>query len=243
MIAEQNDGTIYPDQTGNFPITSYYDKRCQFVAYKYRSNAILVRALKDQSDKSLTEASRQIYEYLTECSFQPKLNVMDNQCSKTGQCSRTSNTNIEGTLAIRNGHARLDPTCPIQLWCQFIIQGLDTLNLLQASRVSPKLSAYTVLEGQFNFDKTSLAPVGTQALILLDEQMQHRAKPCNRCLVQQLPFLHSYNERILHIRINIFFPKHTKMPAIEPGDTIRLGGQDLIRAIQTLSRAPIELNP
>eukprot|EP00804_Cyclotella_cryptica_P012636 CCRYP_016912-RA/>CCRYP_016912-RA protein AED:0.45 eAED:0.45 QI:0/-1/0/1/-1/0/1/0/130 len=62
----------------------------------------------------------------------------------------------------------LDPNCPIQLWCQFIEQGQDTLNLLRVSRVNPKLSAYAMLDGQFNFDKTPLAPVGTRALILLD---------------------------------------------------------------------------
>eukprot|EP00804_Cyclotella_cryptica_P024536 CCRYP_014644-RA/>CCRYP_014644-RA protein AED:0.49 eAED:0.49 QI:0/0/0/1/0/0/2/0/119 len=30
-----------------------------------------------------------------------------------------------------------------------------------------------------------------------------------------------------------FFPKHTKMPAIEPGDMIRLAAQDLIKAIHS----------
>eukprot|EP00804_Cyclotella_cryptica_P028679 CCRYP_008186-RA/>CCRYP_008186-RA protein AED:0.44 eAED:0.44 QI:0/-1/0/1/-1/1/1/0/129 len=72
-LAEQNDGTIYTDQRGNFPITSYYGNRYQFVAYKYRSNATLVRALQDLCN---------VYEYLTERGFQPKLNVMDNQCRK-----------------------------------------------------------------------------------------------------------------------------------------------------------------
>ena len=81
-IADQNDGTIYTDQTGNFPVTSYHGKRCQFIAYEYRSNAILVRALKDQSDKSLMGAFHNIYEYLTEQGFKPKLTVMDNQSSK-----------------------------------------------------------------------------------------------------------------------------------------------------------------
>eukprot|EP00804_Cyclotella_cryptica_P024278 CCRYP_012561-RA/>CCRYP_012561-RA protein AED:0.25 eAED:0.27 QI:0/0/0/1/1/1/3/0/611 len=81
-IAEQTDGTIYTDQTGAFPVTSYHSNKYHFVAYKYRSNAILVRALKDQTDKSLTAAFRDFYEYLTERGFQPKLNVMDNQCSK-----------------------------------------------------------------------------------------------------------------------------------------------------------------
>ena len=44
-IALQNDGTIYTDQIGNFPVQSYQGKRCMSVAYKYMSNAILVRAL------------------------------------------------------------------------------------------------------------------------------------------------------------------------------------------------------
>eukprot|EP00804_Cyclotella_cryptica_P025828 CCRYP_002704-RA/>CCRYP_002704-RA protein AED:0.55 eAED:0.55 QI:0/-1/0/1/-1/1/1/0/120 len=51
----------------------------------------------------------------------------------------------------------LDQTCPIQLWCQFMEQRQDTLNLLRVSWVNPKLSAYAILEGQFNFDKTPLA--------------------------------------------------------------------------------------
>eukprot|EP00804_Cyclotella_cryptica_P022393 CCRYP_021034-RA/>CCRYP_021034-RA protein AED:0.44 eAED:0.46 QI:0/0/0/1/0/0/4/0/302 len=91
-IAEQNDGTLYTDQTGAFSITSYHSNKYQFVAYEYRSNAILVRALKDQSDKSLTAgfrgvyeltaAFRGVYEYLTDRDLKPKLNVMDNECSK-----------------------------------------------------------------------------------------------------------------------------------------------------------------
>ena len=63
--------------------------------------------------------------------------------------------------------ATLDPSL-IQPWCQFIEQGQDTLNLLRVSQVNPKLSEYPILEGQFNFDKTPLALVGTRALILLD---------------------------------------------------------------------------
>eukprot|EP00804_Cyclotella_cryptica_P005732 CCRYP_000071-RA/>CCRYP_000071-RA protein AED:0.41 eAED:0.41 QI:0/-1/0/1/-1/1/1/0/213 len=68
-IAEQSDGTLYTDQTGAFPVTSYHSNKYQFVAYEYRSNAILVRALKDQTDKSLTAAFRDVYEYLTGAVF------------------------------------------------------------------------------------------------------------------------------------------------------------------------------
>eukprot|EP00804_Cyclotella_cryptica_P017241 CCRYP_013143-RA/>CCRYP_013143-RA protein AED:0.47 eAED:0.43 QI:0/0/0/1/0/0/2/0/359 len=65
-IAEQNNGTLYTNQTGAFPVISYHSNKYQFVVYEYRSNAILVCALKDQSDKSLTAAFRDVYEYLTD---------------------------------------------------------------------------------------------------------------------------------------------------------------------------------
>ena len=40
-----------------------------------------------------------------------------------------------------------------------------------------------------------------------------------------------------------FYPAHCKLPAIEPGDTIRLAAQDLIAAIQKYTNGPINLNP
>jgi hypothetical protein len=84
-IAEQNEGTIYTDNTGRFPIQSYHGKRVQFVAYEYRSNAILVRTLRDETDESMVKAFEDIYTYFTEKGFKPKLNVMDNKCSKAVQ--------------------------------------------------------------------------------------------------------------------------------------------------------------
>eukprot|EP00804_Cyclotella_cryptica_P024310 CCRYP_020870-RA/>CCRYP_020870-RA protein AED:0.35 eAED:0.35 QI:0/-1/0/1/-1/1/1/0/397 len=184
-IADQIEGTIYTDQTGAFPVTSYHSNKYQFVADEYRSNAMLVRALNDQTDKSLIVAFTDVYEYLTDRGFRPKLNVMDNQCSKAVEkyirstkatiqlvnqddlnaAERAIQTWKEHWLSVMG---MLDPNCPIQLWCQFIEQGQDTLNLLCVSCVNPKLSVYVVLDGQYNFDKTPLAPVGTRALILLD---------------------------------------------------------------------------
>jgi hypothetical protein len=33
--------------------------------------------------------------------------------------------------------------------------------------VNPKLSAYAILEGQFNFNCTPMAPIGTKALVFM----------------------------------------------------------------------------
>eukprot|EP00804_Cyclotella_cryptica_P000090 CCRYP_013749-RA/>CCRYP_013749-RA protein AED:0.16 eAED:0.11 QI:0/0/0/1/0/0/3/0/1031 len=268
-VANQNGGTIYTDQTRAFPMTSCHSNKYQFVAYEYRSNAIIVRALKDQTDKSLIAAFQDVYEYLTDHGFQSKLNVMDNQCSKVvkmyirltkaaiqlvnpddhrvNAAERAIQTWKEHWLS---GMGTLDPTCPIQLWCQFIEQGQDTLNLLCVSSVNPKLLAYAVLEGQFNFDKTPLAPVGTRALILLDpstrKMWQNHALdawyvgPAKKHYQNYCFFIPS--TKGYHTSGSAkFFPKHTKMPAIEPGDTIRLAAQDLITAIRTVSNAPITL--
>jgi hypothetical protein len=41
-----------------------------------------------------------------------------------------------------------------------------------------------------------------------------------------------------------FFPTHCKMPAVEPGDTVRLAAQDLITALSNPNpQAPIDLEP
>ena len=144
-----------------------------------------------------------------------------------------------------SGMGTLDLTCPIQLWCQFLEQGQDTLNLLRISRVNPKLSAYAVLEGQFNFDRTPMAPVGTRALILLDPNKRNtwQSHAINAWHVGPAKqHYHNYHFFIPETK-GYCIPKHTKMPAIEPGDTLRLTAQDLIKAIQTLSKAPIDLNP
>ena len=270
-IGEQNIGTVYTDQTGNFPVRSFQGNRCQFVAYDYRSNAILVRPLKDQTDKSLLEAFEDVYEYLTTRGFKPRLNVMDNQCSKTIQkFIDSSKAKIQlvnpddhrvnaAERAIQTwknhwlaGMGTLDPNCPIQLWCQFIEQGQDTLNMLRTSRVNPRLSAYAILDGQFEFDRTPLAPVGTKALVFLDPKKRTTwqshaidawyvgpAKKHYRCYKFFIPETKGY--RIANTAK--FYPAHCKTPRIEPGDTIRLAAQDLIAAIKQNNKlAPISLH-
>jgi hypothetical protein len=242
----------------------------QFVAYEYRSNAILVQALRDETDKSMVEAFQDIYTYLTERGFKPKLNVMDNQCSRAVQAYIKSTgaevqlvnpddhwvNAAERAIQTRKNHwiagmGTLDPNCPLQLWCQFIEQGQDTLNMLKVSRINPKLSSYVALKGQFDFNKTPLVLVGTKALVFPDPNKRNtwQSHSINAWYVG--PAKQHYRNYKFFIpetkgyRISgsaKFFPAHCKMPAIEPGDTVRLAAQDLIMAMQKLSNAPIDLN-
>jgi hypothetical protein len=53
---------------------------------------------------------------------------------------------------------------PLHLWCELLPQAKLTLNLLRTSRINPTISAATQLYGQFDFNRTPLAPPGTRAV-------------------------------------------------------------------------------
>ena len=54
---------------------------------------------------------------------------------------------------------------PFHIWYRLLPHVILTLNLLRQSRMNPKLSGYTQLHGEFNYDATPLAPPGTQVII------------------------------------------------------------------------------
>ena len=52
------------------------------------------------------------------------------------------------------GLCTVHPRFPLQLWCNLLPHVELTLNLLHKFRTNNKISAYAMLEGEFNFDKT-----------------------------------------------------------------------------------------
>lgn len=81
-LVDANNGTIYTDFTGKFPVRSYKGNQYIFLVYVYDANTILVRALKSRHASNQIEAFQDIYNYLIKMNFKPKLHVMDNECSK-----------------------------------------------------------------------------------------------------------------------------------------------------------------
>jgi len=63
------------------------------------------------------------------------------------------------------GLCTTDPNFPLFLWDTLVTQANLTLNLLRASRLNPKLSSYAQLHGNFDFNRTPLAPPGTKVVI------------------------------------------------------------------------------
>ena len=75
-------------------------------------------------------------------------------------------------IHIKAGLSTLQSDFPIAEWDRLLPQALVILNLLRPSTVNQNLSAYAYLFGQFDFNKTPLAPSGSKVVT--------RTKPSNR---------------------------------------------------------------
>ena len=63
-----------------------------------------------------------------------------------------------------SGLCNTDPQFPLSLWDKLILQAELTLNLLRLSRINPNLSPYAQLNGNFDFNRTPIAPPGLKVL-------------------------------------------------------------------------------
>ena len=61
------------------------------------------------------------------------------------------------------------PDFPDNCWDPLIPHTNLTLNIHQQSKIQPKLSAYTLIHGNFNFDKTPLAPPGARSSCMIEQ--------------------------------------------------------------------------
>ena len=85
VIGDTHEDTIYSDLTGRFPIQSYEGMNYIFVAYVYKLNAILLCSMKSREDVSMVEAFTSVYTKLETAGHNPKLHILDNECSRAVQ--------------------------------------------------------------------------------------------------------------------------------------------------------------
>ena len=152
--------------------------------YNYASNAILTEALKTRQGPKLLKAYAKIIKYLQTCGFHPRVHWLENEASSAMKTYDQTN-HIKYQLVLPHMHRRntaerairtwknhsIAGLCstysqfPMHLWCHLLPQATIALNMLRASRQHPQLSAHTVLEGFFDFNKTPLAPPGTRVVL------------------------------------------------------------------------------
>ncbi len=174
----------YMDLTGKFPHTSSRGNQYLVVMYNFDSNAIVFKPIKTRQSKEILNAFRKYEHKIAHNGILPTMYVLDNEASGDLKNSLTKNNqqyelvspNINRHNAAENairtfknhflsGLASCDPKFPIQEWDHLLHQCEITLNLLRNSRNNPKLSAWAAIQGIFDFNKSPMAPPGTQILI------------------------------------------------------------------------------
>ena len=174
----------YSDLTGRFPYQSSRGNKYVLVIYDYDGNAILMEPLKNRQAMEITVAFNKIYNRLVKHINEPKLFIMDNECSNDLKLSILKNKNTYQLVppnqhrrnaaekAIRtfknhflSGLATCNSNYPIHEWDRLLPQCELTLNLLRSARANNKLSAWAYLNGNFNFNRTPIAPPGTAVIV------------------------------------------------------------------------------
>jgi hypothetical protein len=256
----ESTGKIYTDQTGRFPVTSSTGHKYILVLYDYDTNAILTEAIKNRTATEIMRAYQKLFSYLQTRGFRPKTHWLDNEASNLlKQFNKTNNVDFQlvpphmhrrnaAERAIRtwknhfvSGLCSTDSRFPLHLWDRLLAQATITLNLLRPSRRNPKVSAYTMLEGTFDFNKTPMAPPGTKIIIHEKPQQRNSWDPHGAEGWYIGPAMEHYRcyrvftnktkaERITDTIE--FFPEHTSLPFMNSNDIAIKAANELITTLQ-----------
>lgn len=253
-------GQIYTDLTGRFPVQSSKGNKYVFVLYDYDSNAILSEALKNRTDTEILRAYTKLHSDLVARGLRPQLQKLDNEASKILK-NFMAKEDIDFQLVPPHVHRRnaaerairtfknhmiaglcsTDPNFPMHLWCRLLEQGTMTLCMLRASRINPSLSAFTQLWGNFDFNRTPLAPPGTKVIAHEKPSVRNTWAPHGvdgwyigpsrehyRCYHVYIPSTRGERD----VDTIEFFPTQTKMPQLSSSDAAIAAAQDLVHALQ-----------
>ena len=122
--------------------------------------------MKGRTDKDMVKVFQDIYRYLRDQNLTPALHVMDNEYSKAIK-NFTEKENVDIQLVKPHNHrvnaaepavkaekyhtiaglATVDITCPLRLWCKFVPQIQDTMNMVStqgATAASPPTKIWRV---------------------------------------------------------------------------------------------------
>jgi hypothetical protein len=183
IIKPERSGQIYSDLTRRFPIASSKRNNDLLIIYGYDSNGILAQPMGTCTGPCILEAYKVLHEHLVTAGLQPQLQRLDNEASQSLKQFMTSE-GIDNQLVSPGVHCHnaaeraihmfknhfiaglcsMDKNVPLHLWDQLVSLVTLTLNMMQGSRLSPKISAHTQLNGHFDFNQTPIAPPSIQVL-------------------------------------------------------------------------------
>jgi hypothetical protein len=173
----------YSDQTGQFPVVSSSGNHYLFVLYNQDTNYIHAIAIPNRQAATLRDAWETTHKLLIQQGHPPDLHILDNECSQELKSAfqkykiqfqrvpphvHRVNAAERAIRTFKNHFVSIlctvDAQYPLSEWDRLLPQALLTLNLLRSSRIHPSLSAHASMFGNYDFNRTPIAPPGTRVV-------------------------------------------------------------------------------
>ena len=269
LMSEDNILKSYSDQTGKFPIPSSRGNKYIFILYNRDTNSIHAEAIPNRQANSIKSAWEKVHSSLKLQGHAPTLHILDNECSndlkqafakynvdfqRVPPKEHRANASERAIRTFKNHFisilCSIDSKFPMNEWDRLLPQSILTLNLLRSSRIHPSLSAHASIFGQYDFNKTPIAPPGTKIVAhtaaegrptfgqhgkvgwYIGPSPEHYR--CYKCY-----FPDTMSERDV-LKVD-FFPEKTPFPSITSADYLKQTAEDLLQLLSPT--APSHNNP
>jgi hypothetical protein len=253
-------GQLYTDLTGKFPVRSRKGNSYVMVCYIYDCNYFKAISMKSRSASEWVKAYDSVHQELTVKGFKPKLQTLDNEASAALKNYFTVN-NITYQLVPPHCHRRnaaecairtfkeyfvaglssVDPSFPMHLWDRLLPQAEITLNLLRTSRLHPQLFAAAHYHGLVDYNKTGFAPPGCKIIAHEKPGKRRTWAPHGQHGYSLGPAMHHYRCQNVYISTTAskrivdtleFFPHNYQMPQLSSTDRLLVAAKDMTDAFQ-----------
>ena len=267
LVGYQQLTKSYSDQTGRFPVPSSRGNNYLFVLYHHDTNSIHVVAIPNRQAASIRDAWEATHQMLVRQGHPPELHILDNECSddlkkaflkygiqhqKVPPHEHRVNAAERAIRTYKNHFVTILCNCdsqfPLTEWDRLLPQATLTLNLLRSSRIHPSLSAYASLFGNFDFNRTPMAPPGTK--IVAHDNSENRSTfavhgkmgwyigpsldhyRCWKCY-----FPDTMQERNV-LKVD-FFPEKIAFPTLTREAYLRQTAEDMLQLLQPEDQSPL----
>jgi hypothetical protein len=247
-------GQLYMDLTGKFPVRSSKGNSYVMVFYVYECNYVKVVPMKSRSASEWVKAYDHIHQELTAKGFKPRLQTLDNEASAALKQFFTAN-DVEYQSVPPHCHRRnaaersirafkehfvsrlssVDPALPLHLWDRLLPQTEITSNLLRTSRLHPQLSAAAHVHDLVDYNKTAFA-------IAHEKPGKRRTwAPHGQHGYYLGPAMHHYRCQNVYISDTAsehivdtleLFPHNYHMPQLSFTDRLSMAANDMMSALQ-----------
>ncbi len=173
------DATVYTDQTGRFPVQSSRGNTSLMVFFDVDANYIDAEPIRNHHDNQMIPAYQALWRRTSRGrTCKPMVHILDNEASEAFKEEIRKNCTLqlvpldthrrnlaERAIQTFKSHfiailAGVDESFPMNLWDRLIPQAVLTLNLLRQSNKTPSISAYQHVNGNFDYNKMPLGPLG-----------------------------------------------------------------------------------